>query len=177
VFAEVVTKKQSFASYRRPLFGCKRLYSDRLLLLLVIPSYFILKLFLVPSSSCIQRKNKLEIKILAKLFAIQIVFSPKPVSRSKALIMKVFLFPVFLLFHHTFPSSSLFLFTMWPLFFFFPFWPSLCVVSSSSLNIKIRINVRHSAVTLDAKCKNISFSIRSTDGSSNLSTLDVFRGV
>jgi hypothetical protein len=109
-------------------------------------------------------ENKLEIQILAKLFAIQIAFSPKAVSRSKALIMNVFFFRVFLSFHHTFPRSSLFLFTLWVLFFFSPF--GLLCLWFIHPHVFQNKNRKSSLLRsgLHAKCKNISFNIRSTGG-------------
>lgn len=93
------------------------------------------------------KENKLEIQILAKLFAIQIgfFFSAKPVSRSKVLIKKVIFFRVFLLFYHTFPSSSLFLFTLLVLFFLSPFLVFSVSVFFILAYIKIRIEVSYSA--------------------------------
>lgn len=59
--------------------------------------------------------------------------------------MKVFFFRVFLLFHHTFFISSLFLFTLWVLFFLSHFLDFPVCSSFILAYIKMRIEVSYSA--------------------------------
>jgi hypothetical protein len=89
------------------------------------------------------KEKKLEIQIPTKLFAIQILFSPKHVPRSKSLIVKVFFFRFSYCSILYSPLILIFIRPVGIFFFLFLFRPSMCVVSSSLLvflKVKIKVN-------------------------------------